>query len=238
MKLTSVLAMWFRSREARNTPGSDAWLIQRERMYGGMTSGVVRRRVSTLDPRSHEELSHTTMTGGDRMHPANHGYGRIYAKYLRSFVQSTANVTLVEVGILKGTGLAVWSDLFPKGRIIGLDLDLSHFFENLQWLRDAGAFSADNCSVYEFDGFEKNSDLRCILSENSERIDIVIDDASHIDEAIVATFDSFRPHLANNFVYFVEDNKNVWKVLKTRYPQYKIRSLRHMTVICPRPRAS
>ncbi len=69
------------------------------------------------------------MRGGDRMSPLRHNYGRYYEHALRPFV-GREDVTLVELGILTGIGLAVWTDLFPHGRIIGLDIDLSHFAQN------------------------------------------------------------------------------------------------------------
>ena len=47
--------------------GSVPWLIGAEFRYGGIHRNVPRLRVSSLDPRSREELARGGMIGGDRM---------------------------------------------------------------------------------------------------------------------------------------------------------------------------
>ena len=210
-------------------PGTRSWLVERELRYGGYVTDLKRYRISELDGRSFEP-DNPGMTGGDRMNSRRHDYGRIYARYLRPFLEDGPPVTLVEVGVLRGTGLAIWSDLFPDGRVIGLDIDLTHFESNLGRLVRLGAFEARNQEVHLFDGFVDNSQyLVQILQGDS--VDIVIDDASHVDESILATFESFRERLARKFVYFVEDNKDVHSELMRRYPQYCVDSFSQMTVV-------
>lgn len=210
-------------------PGSRSWLVEREIRYGGYVSGLERHRLSDLDTYSLQWDDHS-LAGGDRMNPRRHNYGPLYARYLRPFVESGAPITLVEVGVLRGTGLAIWSDLFPDGRIIGLDIDLTHFESNLGGLLRSGAFKAKNYEVHLFDGFMDNSrNLSQILQ--GKAVDIVIDDASHADESVLATFESIRGHLARNFVYFVEDNKDVHSELNERYPQYRVEPFGEMTVV-------
>ena len=75
------------------------------------------------------------MMGGDRM--LHHGYGPTYARYLQPFV-GARNLTVAEFGILNGTGLAIWCDLFTDARVIGLDIDLSHFEGNRSALERRG----------------------------------------------------------------------------------------------------
>ena len=70
-----------------------------------------------------------------------------------------------------------------------------------------------------------------LRSSGGDAADIVIDDASHADESILATFESFRERLARKFVYFVEDNEDVHSELIRRYPQYRVDSLGEMTVV-------
>lgn len=210
-------------------PGTRSWLIEREIRYGGYVTDLKRHRISELDSRSIEP-DDPGMTGGDRMNPRRHDYGRIYARYLRPFLENGPPVTLVEVGVLRGTGLAIWSDLFPDGRVIGLDIDLAHFESNLGRLVRLGAFEARNQEVHLFDGFVDNTQyLAQIL--RGDAADIVIDDASYADESILATFESFRERLARKFVYFVEDNEDVHSELIRRYPQYRVDSLGEMTVV-------
>lgn len=210
-------------------PGTRSWLVERELRYGGYVTDLKRYRISEWDSRTLKQTD-PGMTGGDRMSPRRHDYGRIYARYLRPFLESGAPVTLAEVGVLQGTGLAIWSDLFPNGRIIGLDIDLTHLESNLGRLSRLGAFKAQNHETHLFDGFVDNSrHLAEILQEAT--VDIVIDDASHADKSILATFESFRQRLATKFVYFIEDNREVHRALTQRYPLYRVESYEEMTIV-------
>lgn len=111
---------------------------------------------------------------------------------------------IVECGILKGTGLAVWSELFPETTVVGLDVDLSYTRENLPNLRSLGAFQSDNLKLVEFDQFNPDtSALEKVLFKNS--VDIVIDDGFHTNETAMNTFKAMRHYLTDSFVYFVED---------------------------------
>ena len=231
MKLHKALQSLYLAHLGRySKPGTRSWLIEREIRYGGFVTDVRRSTISALDPRDPQGLASGGMVGGDRMSPRHHDYGLYYARYLKPIVARDTPVTLIEVGILQGTGLAIWSDLFPKGRIIGLDIDISHFETNLDHLLHLGAFKAHNHSVHAFDGFVDNTQyIGDILREDS--VDIVIDDASHVDDSILVTFESLRPHLTKNFLYLVEDNKRVHANLIERYPQYDIRSFFDLTVV-------
>jgi hypothetical protein len=200
--------------------GTPEWLVLAELKYGGLQKEVPRRKVSGSDPRTPSELIAGGMIGGDRMSANHHGYARKYAQYLAPFLErDPAELTIVEVGILKGTGLAMWADLFPRARIIGLDIDLSHFRDNLGFLKSLNAFAHRDVVVHELDQFRDNADyLGQILGGAS--IDVMIDDGFHSEETILKTLESARPHLAQRFVYFVEDNDKVGKLLRSSYPMY------------------
>jgi hypothetical protein len=198
-KVSSAIAPFLRR-------GSATWLIAKERQYGGWTGTIKRRKVSPYDPRSKEELAVGGMVGGDRMSEQHHGYAKHYAHFLAPFIGKP--VVCAEVGILRGSGLAIWSDLFPQGKIIGLDIDPSHYRENLANLKSLGAFKAENVSVHEFDQYGCTVDtLSTIL--DGKRINIFIDDGTHTDEAIIRTLSSVRRHLSHDFLYVIEDNETV-----------------------------
>lgn len=180
--------------------GSAAWLASQERKYGGITNAKINR-VSPCDRRT--ELEKRRMVGGDRMSNRHHGYAKHYARHLKHFIGKP--VTLVEVGILRGTGLAIWSDLFPSGQIIGLDIDLSNFHRYEPTLRHLGAFVSNNVSVSEFDQFTCTSNTFSKLLDK-KKIDIFIDDGLHSDETILRTLRAAKKFLADPFLYIVEDN--------------------------------
>jgi hypothetical protein len=190
--------------------GSEQWLKDTEQHFGGYHTGVPRNIISTLAPPT--KLNPNGMTGGDRM--TTHGYGKYYSKHLEKFLKNRfEKYTIVECGILKGTGLAVWSMLFPNADIIGLDIDLSHTKNNMAFLESKGAFKTGNLELFEFDQFKNNTDyIKSIL--NGRKIDIAIDDGFHSEESIMNTYRDFLPYLNNEFVYFVEDNRTVYNTLR------------------------
>jgi len=195
-------------------PASPEWLIGKEIQYGGLVTDVPRRKVSDSDPRSAKELAMGGMIGGDRM--LHHGYASSYSKHLLPFASGSWAGNFVEVGILKGSGLAIWCDLFPKARVMGFDIDLSHTRENLPYLKSEGAFQEGEPELFEFDQFKDNrSYLAGIL--NGSKIEICVDDGLHSDESIMKTLASVWPNLADHFVYFVEDNFNIGDEIQKKY---------------------
>ena len=211
--------------------GNARWLARTEIKYGGMVTGVKRNKVSSDDPRSEEEIQKGGMTGGDRMY--HHLYARRYAKYLKPFVDKGKPITLVEVGILKGSGLAMWCELFPDSRIIGLDIDLSHTQNNMDYLKSKGAFKENEPELYEFDQFKDNRELLSNILKG-DKIDVIIDDGFHSVESILKTIKSVLPHLSKKFVYFIEDNEEVHNHLKNLYPEYLIKYNDRLTIVIPK----
>ena len=137
---------------------------------------------------------------------------------------------MAEVGILKGTGLAIWSDLFNDVRILGLDIDLGHINNNMDNLKKLGAFKKENIELHEFDQFEDNTEaLKNILKR--DKVDVFIDDGFHSNETILKTLQSALPYLSDRFVYFIEDNKSVHKELKNLYPKLQIDVNDQLTVL-------
>jgi hypothetical protein len=213
--LLEVRKRYYLSKYPMSSSGTVEWLIGTEIKYGGIETEVPRNKVSPKDPRTKEQLSHGGMVGGDRM--LHHGYAKKYSEYLLPYVKKGKPVTVTEIGILKGTGIAIWCDLFQNGRIIGLDLDLEHMNSNMENLKNLGAFKRNQPEIYEFDQFLDNTEyLRTILK--GDRIDICIDDGPHSVESILSAMKSVMPYLAHKFVYFIEDNKDVHKELKSIYP--------------------
>lgn len=221
--LSSILKWIF-----KNKPGSSGWFIQKEKQYGGMHTNIPRRKVSSLDPRSSIEIVTGGMTGGDRM--SHHGYARYYEKYLVPYIESKNHLTVVEVGVLKGVGLAIWCDLFPHSRVMGFDIDLSHFQDNYENLKGRGGFSLNSPEVYEFDQFIDNTHLINDIVGNN-KIDIIIDDGFHSVESILTTINSVKGHLSDFFVYFIEDNSEVSGFISDMYSSFNVDSFGELTIL-------
>lgn len=220
--------IYYFSKYPISTPGTTAWLVYTEIKYGGIVTKVPRNKVSPKDPRTKEQLIQGGMVGGDRM--LHHGYAKKYSEYLLPYVKKGGAVTVAEFGILKGTGLAIWCDLFQDGRILGFDIDLGHIYDNMDNLKNLGAFKIKQPELYEFDQFLDNIDyLGTILK--GDRIDICIDDGFHSDESILITMKSVIPHLADKFVYFIEDNSDVHKEIRSIYPNLLVDNDGEITIV-------
>ena len=96
------------------------YLIEYEKKFG-FEHFVERSKISKFDSTKRKSKF---MRGNDRMSNA-HKYAEIYSEFL----PDNANI-IIELGILKGTGLAIWCDLYKHAKIIGLDIDISHYDED------------------------------------------------------------------------------------------------------------
>jgi hypothetical protein len=219
---------YYSAKYSISSPGTTEWLVGTEIKYGGIVTNVPRNKVSPKDPRTKVQLSLGGMVGGDRMF--HHGYAKKYSEYLLPYVKNSEPVTVAEFGILKGTGVAIWCDLFQNGRILGLDIDLGHIDGNMDNLKNLGAFKRNQPELYEFDQFLDNTEyLGAILK--GDKIDICIDDGFHSDESILRTMKSVMPHLTDEFVYLIEDNMDVYKEIRSIYPGLVVDNEGELTIV-------
>jgi hypothetical protein len=188
-----------------------------EARFGGVQKDVPRRAVSRYDKRTPAELARGGMRGGDRM--VVHGYSAQYAQHLQPFVQRKGRgMVIVELGVLRGSGLAMLCELFPRAeRIIGLDVDTSHFREHRTQLERLGAFRRRAPEVHAFDELAPDAAMRLAGILAGDRIDVFIHDALHYDAAIIATMAHVSRHWRRTFRCFVEDNATVGPALGKLY---------------------
>lgn len=178
-----------------------------ERLYSGGFEFVTPPEPSEIDP----VTAPKSVFDGHRFQPRGtcknraHDYGARYETALQRF-DSEDKITIVELGVLRGVGLAVWCELFPNATVIGLDIDLKHFHKNRETLVARGAFQKNQPRVYRFDELSPTSlgALRDIL--RGETVDVFIDDALHYTSAIVQSFFKLLPAMARDAVYIIEDN--------------------------------
>ena len=201
-------------------------LVDLERHYGGFTGRikVAAADISPMDTRKNSGFER----GGDRMSIDHHHYAPIYAEFMTAGMITGPRV-VVEVGILTGVGLAIWADVFPVGsRIIGLDVAPTYFFDNYDNLKGRGAFLRNTIEAHKFDQYANNGYLvQSIL--RGDRIDMVIDDGCHQNGAIINTLRCLRPYLAEDFLYFVEDNATVSDDLAGAFPDLDVAPYRKGT---------
>lgn len=69
-----------------------------------------------------------------------------------------------------------------------------------------------------------------------DKIHLVMDDGHHSDQTILTTLESVKPHLVENFVYFIEDNRFVHKKIQANYSGCTLHPLSELTVVTSIPR--
>ena len=204
----------------RPTVGSSNWFIKKEIYFGGYKKNIKRKIVSNLDHRSSSEITQGGMTGGDRM--LIHGYASSYSKHLSNYTKDYLNkFNILEIGILEGTGLAVWAETFPNSNIYGADIDLSNFESNKINLISKSNNILENIEVFKFDQLEPYKYEINQIKKNS--LDIVIDDGLHSKDSIIKTAKFLKPYLSDEFVYFIEDvNFDLLDSVKLIFPNSKL----------------
>lgn len=158
-----------------------------------------KRETATVADATTGQIHH----GGDRM--KKHGYAPIYARHIAELMKDPAlkRPTIVEVGILTGTGLAMWTDLFPQSKIFGFDYDTRNYENNLNFLQSKGY----NNSLVTVKNMDQMADNNAMLAAIFKDVppSIVVDDGCHLPECNFQTFNSFLKVLSKRFVYFLED---------------------------------
>lgn len=126
----------------------------------------------------------------DKIH---HHYLEVYDPILSRWTDN--EVKLLEIGVHKGGSLELWRDYFPKGTVVGIDLELPEGFipgERIQLFKGS---QEDTQFLYQV-----------AMSTAPDGFDIIIDDASHIGELTKTTFwHLFHHHLKPGGLYAIED---------------------------------
>jgi len=104
-----------------------------------------------------------------------------------------ASTTIMELGILNGSSLKVWRDYFTNGRVVGVDIDPSRKIHE-----------SERTKVYI--GSQDSTTLADqIKLDYPEGFDIIIDDASHINDLTLRSFDLYFPSVKPGGYYVIED---------------------------------
>ena len=135
-----------------------------------------------------------------RLHKWMH-YFDIYERHLSRF-RNKAPV-MIEIGVFGGGSLSMWKEYFGKGcQIIGVDID-------------------PKCKEYESDqieifiGSQDAPELIDQIFDKYPRVDIVLDDGSHMMNHMVASFELMYDRLDKNGLYIVEDTHTCY------WPEYQ-----------------
>lgn len=121
-----------------------------------------------------------------------HNYMPFYEKHLPKNPKK-----ILEIGVLKGRSIAMWSEYFPDTEIHGLDLFSDHTEDEVR------SFLLDDCGCNNF-VLHKGNQCDYILLDKlrNENFNVIIDDGSHNSRDQMITFFGL---MHKNCYYFIED---------------------------------
>lgn len=129
-----------------------------------------------------------------------HGYSEFYEKLFYDIKHE--NVSLLEIGIFKGNGLAIWSKYFYNGKVYGLDIGTKSFENNKNFFKKIDDSVFNNLEkIYISD----SSNTFEVEKLNLPQFDIIIDDGMHTLDSQYKTFCNFHKYLNHRGIYVIED---------------------------------
>jgi hypothetical protein len=128
----------------------------------------------------------------------SHWYVKHYETHFRGLHRKRLNV--LEIGIggyedpeLGGESLRMWRTYFPNSMIYGIDI----FDKSVH----------DERRVRTFRGSQVDEAFLEEVVQTIGKIDIVIDDGSHMNEHVIRTFQFLFPRLSDRGIYVIEDTQ-------------------------------
>jgi hypothetical protein len=107
-------------------------------------------------------------------------------------------ITLLEIGVggyedplRGGESLRLWKAYFPNARIFGIDVFDKRALEEPR--------------IRTFQGSQEDPAFLARVVAETGPLDIVIDDGSHVNAHVLASFEALFPHLREGGVYVLED---------------------------------
>jgi len=119
-------------------------------------------------------------------------------------VRTRKGIKLLEIGVMAGDSLALWSLYFPNSpSIYGVDIATDTFEKNLPKLKALGAFPTGDPTVMKADPTRQAGANKVI---EAGPYDIVIDDGSHATDHILGAFHQlFLRAVKPGGIYCIED---------------------------------
>ena len=127
-----------------------------------------------------------------------HQYTQHYQHHFEPLRRKKLNILEIGIGGYErpksgGQSLRMWKSYFPKSRIFGIDIfDKTHH---------------DERRIKTFQGSQTDTDFLKRVVDEIGRVDIIIDDGSHLNEHVITSFKFLFPLLADKGIYVVEDTQ-------------------------------
>ena len=125
-----------------------------------------------------------------------HSYMDHYQKEFGLIRRLKLNILEIGIGGYKdpkggGQSLRMWQEYFPNSIIYGIDIEDKSYHEDKR--------------IKIFKGSQNDPEFLEEVAIKIGKINIVIDDGSHINEHVITSFRTLFPYLANGGIYVIED---------------------------------
>lgn len=128
------------------------------------------------------------MTGMLHNWAITHGSDKGTAHQYCDFYQANIGTpkTIIEFGVLNGASLKMWRDMYPGSVVIGLDIEDKKPIPGVY--------------IFNIDATKENW-----ITKITPRFDLIVDDASHVVEDQIASFNLWWPLVNKGGCYIIED---------------------------------
>ena len=127
---------------------------------------------------------------------SNHSYSATYESLFPTEAGREAVKLVMEIGVADGACLLAWRDIFPRAKIVGLDIHSC----------DACSGEGDRLEFYL--GDQRNRD-DCLRAVASRKFDFICEDATHELANNLLTLFFLWPHVKPGGIYVIEEFANV-----------------------------
>jgi len=154
------------------------------------------RRLRTVQALIHSKdcVKLSAIFGSDKW--GDHWYAQHYNRHFAALRRKRLIVLEIGVGGYAdpndgGASLRLWKRFFHRGKIVGIDTCDKH--------------AIDEHRIKTYQGSQDDAEFLQRVVADMGRPDIVIDDGSHRNDDVIATFQVLFPLLKDNGIYVVED---------------------------------
>ncbi len=144
-----------------------------------------------------------------------------YATFFKNYPENSKPQNVIELGMWDGGSLAFWNEILKPQKIVGIDLIENGGNDYFKKYLEKNNQSNKNVIPYWATNQADTQRIREIIAENfgDEPIDVVFDDASHMYEPSLASFNAIFPYMAVGGIYIIEDWAwGHWKDIETGLP--------------------
>jgi hypothetical protein len=120
-----------------------------------------------------------------------HNYCVKYEKYLP--FNSASELQILEIGVLDGESLNMWSRFYYNSKVLGIDINL-----------DCKKFESHKINVEIGNQIDVN--FLDYISKKYGPFDLIVDDGSHMNSHVIFSFENLFKHVKSQGVYVVEDS--------------------------------